>query len=193
MLNGKWGPYKSTGFGIVVVTRERDLIGYGKGTPPGWCSTASAAEAWALQTILTCSFPPQLRSGCLSLLRPAAEGTAKATEAGKPLARIWKTITHALDGNVTVLSTNCLLTWLPAHQTLATVGHRELSNGQKCQSWIGGPTDWLTHSRSKPRPGTSSPPHSSVAWTARPVQPSMLLSYLGKSRIPSEQPQSGCG
>ena len=45
MLNGKWRPYRSTGFGIAVVTLEGDLIGNGEGTPPSWCSTAAAAEA----------------------------------------------------------------------------------------------------------------------------------------------------
>ena len=49
----------------------------------------------------------------------------------KPLARIWKTIAYALDGNVTVLATEGLLTWLPAHQTFAGVGVRELSKGHK--------------------------------------------------------------
>ena len=58
MLNGRRKAVKATGFGIAVVSKHGDLLAYGLGRPPSWCSTAAAAEVWAVQVILTLC-PPE--------------------------------------------------------------------------------------------------------------------------------------
>ena len=122
MLHGKWVQYRTTGFAIVVV-HEGSLLGYGLGTPPHWCKTAAAAEAWALATVIRHSpIVPAMRTDCLSLLRTAENGTLSATQAGRQLARIWQAISHALDGDIQVLTNEGSLTWMPAHQTIAMIG-----------------------------------------------------------------------
>jgi len=104
LLHGKWLQYRSTGFGIVVATSDGDLLGYGHGAPPHWCSTAAAVETWAIQTILSvCPFPPQMRTDCQSILKIAAEGSAKATHASRQLARLWVRIDAILEQDVACL------------------------------------------------------------------------------------------
>lgn len=132
MLNGTWKPYRSTGFGVVVTSRDGQLLGYGNGMPPHWCKTAASAEAWALCTILMITpFPPQMRTDCLSLLATAREGHAKATDPRSPLARIWCMISGALEGDLEQLDGGGLLVWMPAHQSIASVGEGKLSSGAR--------------------------------------------------------------
>ena len=132
MLNGKWKPLRATGFGIVVANRQGDLLAFGFGSPPPWCSTAAAAETWALSMVLSiCPSPPQMRTDCYSLLTMARSGTAAATDASRLLARIWSNIAHYLDQDISALADSRLLVWVPAHQTLAMVGEKKLSNGAR--------------------------------------------------------------
>ena len=42
MLNGKWKAMRVAGFGIVVTTREGQLLGFGVGAPPSEFTTAAA-------------------------------------------------------------------------------------------------------------------------------------------------------
>jgi len=138
LLHGKWKAFRTTGVGIAVVALDGSLLGFGRGSPPPWCRTAAAAEAWALQVVLTiCPFPPAMKTDCLSLLRTAEQGTCRATNWCKTLARIWSTIANSLDGDITRLSTNERLVWMPAHQTLAMIGEKKLSNGRRlsCIDW----------------------------------------------------------
>ena len=132
MLDGKWKPFRSIGFGIVVATREGDLLAYGQGSPPSWCKTAVAAEAWALQMVLRlCPVPLAMRTDCLSLLHTLERGTKNATASSKHLARIWQMIAHATDGDLQQLARSERLVWMPAHQTLQAVGERKLSSGER--------------------------------------------------------------
>jgi hypothetical protein len=115
----------------VVVAPGRSLAAYGLGVPPGWCRTAAAAEAWALHVALMQSaFPPKLRTDCMSLLTTARGGAAQATEARRPLARIWKLISSSLDGCIEAIAERGLLVWMPAHQPLSAIGSKALSNGK---------------------------------------------------------------
>ena len=69
MLNGRWKALRATGFGIAVVSKQGDLLAYGLGCPPSWCSTAAAAEVWAVQVILTlCPFAPQMHTDCMAII-----------------------------------------------------------------------------------------------------------------------------
>ncbi len=131
LLDGEWVEYRATGFGLAVVALDGRLVAFGRGCPPGWCTTAAAAEAWALATALTLSpFPPQLRTDCQALLTTAEEGAQKALAANRPLARAWAVIAAALDGDLANLTREQKLVWLPAHQTTAAIGERLLSNGR---------------------------------------------------------------
>ncbi len=127
-----------TGFGIAVVSETGHLLTYGLGWPPSWCSTAAAAEAWALQVVIKfCPFPPQLRTDCMALLTTVSNGTAKATHHSKPLARVWRLIAEALDVDISSLLEGDKLAWMPAHKSLRAVGEAKLSNG--CRLTI---VDW---------------------------------------------------
>ncbi len=132
LLNGRWKELRVTGFGIVVATREGRLLGYGFGWPPSWCATAAAAEAWALQTVISiCPFPPAIRTDCQSLLDTARAGTLRATAASKPLARVWRLIADAMGTDVSTLMAGGLLVWLPAHLGHSAIGEVKLSDGSR--------------------------------------------------------------
>ena len=132
MLLGKWRPLRVTGYGIAVVAADGSLLGYGLGWPPSWCTTAAAAEAWALSIVLTqVPFPPQLRTDCLALLHTARAGTRRATHHSRPLARIWKMIAETIGTDIASLMHNDLLVWLPAHKSLNAVGEVKGSNGKR--------------------------------------------------------------
>ena len=138
LLNGRWKELRVTGFGIVVATRAGRLLGYGLGWPPSWCSTAAAAEAWALQTVISvCPFPPDMRTDCESLLKTASAGTQHATKASRPLARVWRLIADTMGTDVSTLMTTGLLVWVPAHLSHSAVGEAKLSDGSRLT-----PVDW---------------------------------------------------
>jgi hypothetical protein len=131
LLDGEWVDYRAVGFGVVVVSMDGSLMGFGKGCPPTWCTTAAAAEAWALATTLSLTpFPPAMRTDCQALLATAQEGYQKAVGANKPLARVWSQIAAAVDEDLGSLVRDERLVWLPAHQTVAAIGSRRLSNGR---------------------------------------------------------------
>ena len=131
MLDGKWTDYRATRFGIVVAS-DGGLLGYERGCPPSWCTTAAAAETWALaKAVHLTAFPPQIRTDCQSLLTIAGEGTQRALAADKPLARAWGLIATALDGDVASIIRNEKLVWLPAHLPMGAIGERKLSNGRR--------------------------------------------------------------
>ena len=132
MLYGKWSALRSTGFGIAVISKDGGVLGIGIGIPPSWVTTAAAAEAWALKTVLELSpFIPLMCTDCLGLLQTADQGTERATASNRVLARIWVQIARALDGNIRRLVSRDNLIWLPAHLTLQAVGERKLSNGAR--------------------------------------------------------------
>ena len=88
LLEGTHIDYRATGFGIVVVSPCRDLVAYGLGVPPCWCSTAAAAETLALHMALSeAAFTPCIRTDCQSLLTVASDGTASATAASNAILR----------------------------------------------------------------------------------------------------------
>ena len=132
MLHRQWRLLRVTGFGIAVASKSGSLLGYGFGWPPSWCTTAAAAEAWALQVVLeTCPFPPKMRTDCLALLSTAREGSRRAEHHSRPLARIWRLIRQAIDVDIASLVDGGLLAWVPAHKTLKAVGEAKDSNGNR--------------------------------------------------------------
>ena len=55
MLDGKVDLLRATGFSIAITSSGGDLLGTARGNTPQWCSTAEAAEAWALLEVLRLS------------------------------------------------------------------------------------------------------------------------------------------
>ena len=93
LIMGNWSAFRVTGFGVVVVSAEGKLIGYGFGSPPTRISTAAAAELWAIDFVISAyAFPPTMKTDCASILTSARGGTVSATCASRPLARLWKSI-----------------------------------------------------------------------------------------------------
>ena len=132
MLNGRWRPYRCTGFGLVVIGAEGQLLAYGRGQPPHWCKTAAAAEALALCYVVTqAPFVPSIRTDCLSLISTAAAGIHKATEPRKLLARVWVLIGTALDGDLQQRGDSSTLVWVPAHTSPSSIGEAKRSDGAR--------------------------------------------------------------
>jgi len=130
LLDGEWVDYRATGFGIVVAATDGRLVAYGHGCPPAWCTTAAAAETWALAKALSLSsFPPHLRTDCQGLLASAGHSQSVILGADRPLARAWAVIAAALDGDTASLERDGRLVWMPAHQSMAAIGAKRLSNG----------------------------------------------------------------
>ena len=129
MFDGKVQLLRATGFGIAITSPEGDLLGTARGNPPQWCSTAAAAEAWALLEVLRHSTsPPKMRTDCLSLLKTAQAGTEAATAPSRQLARIWVCVANILDGDLTALKRTNLLVWQPdgaVHRTEAWLRRQE--------------------------------------------------------------------
>ena len=132
LVDGKVVPLRATGFGIAIIAENGDLLAIARGAPPRWCTTAAAAEAWALLEVLRLSaFAPKVRTDCLALLTTARQGTAIATGPGRPLARIWRAIAEILDGDIIALAKNDVLVWQPAHQTAHAIGERICFDGRR--------------------------------------------------------------
>ena len=118
------------GFGLVAVGSDGELLAWGWGAPPNWCDSASAAEAWALCTVLqVCGPDDRIVTDCLGLLKTAEKGAAAATTAKKCLARTWNLIAHHVDGRLETLRESRKLTWMPAHRPPAAIGNALKSTG----------------------------------------------------------------
>ena len=134
-LNSRWSALATYGFGIVVYTTEGDLIAWGCGIPPAWTDSASAAEAWALAVVTSNALhPPMVITDCLGLLHTAEAGTAAATCGKRQLARTWAVIANNLDGDISQLTRERRLCWMPAHQGIGAIGVATKSNGKTITS-----------------------------------------------------------
>jgi hypothetical protein len=132
LLDGKWKALRCAGFGIVVVSATGDLLGYGLGWPPSWCTTAAAAEAWALQFVVDyCPFVPAIRTDCQALVTTAASGTPSATHHTRPLARVWKRIAHSAGDDIADMVSCGKLVWVPAHKSHRAIGEAKKGDGQR--------------------------------------------------------------
>ena len=125
MKSGPVWELRRTGCAILVVSAAGDLVAFGNAVPPPWVRTAAASEVWALMLVLTVAIaPPPILTDCLSLLSAAACGSASVTRPPLPLAHLWSRIAALLDGDVSVLATSALLTWIPAHGgSASTIGN----------------------------------------------------------------------
>ena len=129
MLNPRRRQLATCGFALAAVTRAGDLCAWGWGVPPSWCDSASAAEAWALCTVLRISpVHGRIVTDCLGLVKTAREGTGAAVTAKRQLARVWGNIARSLDGKIDRLVTDKALIWMPAHLAANAIGRARKSN-----------------------------------------------------------------
>ena len=84
MVNPKRLALATAGFALAAVGRDGKLWAWAWGAPPEWCDSASAAEAWALATLLkTQAQMPWVITDCLGLLKTAETGAVAATGSRK--------------------------------------------------------------------------------------------------------------
>jgi len=138
LLDGPSKLFGRTGFAIVAVGPQGELLAYAHGAPPSWIRTAAAAEAWALYTVLRSSPTfPAIVTDCLGLVDTLSRGPARAVGAARPLARLWSMIFLALDWQVPAKEQLDRFIWMPAHGGVGTIGSALKSNGVPVS-----PTDW---------------------------------------------------
>jgi len=131
LMMNNWATLRCTGFGVVVVSNEGKLLGYGYGSPPSRIATAAAAELWAIDFVISLNaFPPKMKTDCMSILTSARGGTIAATCASRPLARLWRNIAENVGIDISTLLKDGLLTWVPAHLSIKAVGEKRLQGGQ---------------------------------------------------------------
>ena len=129
---------RRTGCSLVVVSQDGDLVAYGHAVPPAWVRSAAAAELWAVMLVLLANpAPPPIVTDCLSILTTAIGGTASAIAPSRPQAQIWDRIATILGADVSMLVDCSLLTWMPAHRSMAVIGAAMRSDGRpvSAQDW----------------------------------------------------------
>ena len=121
---------RRTGCALVVVSAAGDLVAFGNAVPPRWVRTSAGAELWSLMLVLTIALaPPPTITDCMSILTASAAGSARAQDPRRPLAQIWSRIGALIDDDVSALTSNDHLVWMPAHGGLATIGRAVRSDG----------------------------------------------------------------
>ena len=121
--------WRATGYSVVVHSRSQGLLAFGGGVPPPWCTSAAAAEAWALLMAIHLSVVmPRVITDCKGLVDTVCAGLTAATAPSRVLARIWVAINAELDGKLHYLVT--ALSWMPAHQTAAMIGNPVRGTGR---------------------------------------------------------------
>ena len=112
-MHGTCKPYRATGFGVVVVFRGGELLGFGFGTSPSHIASAAAAELWALRFVLSLNpFPPKVKTYCQSIISAARRGTSAVTHHSRQHARAWTGIVEFVGDDVSSLVTNGLVVWV---------------------------------------------------------------------------------
>ena len=129
-------PFQRVGAGIIGI-RNGVPEAVAMAIPPPWISTIPGAEAWTLYLVLSmCCSPPNIMTDCLGNRRTLLEGKEMATAANRPLARVWAAIFACCEG-LLLQQLDDMLTWGPAHTTLASLGTRLRSDGRPLT-----PLDW---------------------------------------------------
>ena len=77
-------------------------------------------------------FIPRVVTDYKGIIDTSSRGTAAATTASCPNARIWNMMAASLDSDISVLREQVI--WMPAHQTTAAIGSRIKSDGKEVSS-----------------------------------------------------------
>jgi hypothetical protein len=112
---------RRTGFAVVIVGSQGNLVGFGHGRPPHWITSAAGAEAWAFSFVVS-SNPavPRTITDCMEVCNALRGGRGAATAGNKRLARVWGRTFNALE-DFTQEDAQQLI-WMPAHGSAGTVG-----------------------------------------------------------------------
>ena len=122
-------PFQRVGAGMVALDNGIP-VALATATPPPWIDTIPGAEAWALYAVLSMCFQlPRINTDCLGNRKTLLDGMEAATAASRPLARVWAAIFTCCEGAL-VSQLDEMLTWGPAHTSLATLGTRLKSDGR---------------------------------------------------------------
>ena len=106
---------RRTGFGVVVVSCNGSLLGYGAGEPPSWIVDAAGAEVWAYYSVLALNPSiPDIVTDCKGILDGLRSDPFYTTGPKKALARTWQHIRNVLDDDFTLARTR--LCWMPSHR-----------------------------------------------------------------------------
>ena len=90
LLDGPRTLTSATGAGYAAVSSHGALVAYGHGTPPPWATTIPAVEAWAFSVVLHNTLARRaVVTDCLGNVNILEKGEGWATEAKRPMARIW--------------------------------------------------------------------------------------------------------
>ena len=149
-----FGIRRRTGFAIVIVSAQHDLLACGRGMPPNWVKDAAGAEAWAFAVMLRmCPTVPRTTTDCLNIVKTIAGGRGKATAASSPLARIWATAFDILDDMECTAEDFEKVAWMPAHRGQDTIGQVVASEGRiltALEWWANRLVDALAKSAASP-------------------------------------------
>ena len=126
LLDGPRALTAAQGAGFAAVGPRGELWAYGHGAPPPWARTIPAVEAWAFSVVLHNTMARRaVITDCLGNVKILERGAELATDARRPMARLWGPIFQAMDG----CADDGQLTWMPAHTSVADVGRRIRSDG----------------------------------------------------------------
>ena len=129
-------PFRRLGAGFVGVLRGAP-VALANALPPPLVDTIPGAEAWALYVILSmCHSLPSVVTDCLGNRLTLLEGREAATNAQRPLARVWTAIFSCCE-DALLQHLDAMLTWGPAHTSWASLGSRLRSDGKPLTA-----TDW---------------------------------------------------
>lgn len=122
---------RCTGFAIVIVRWDGTFLAAGNGHPPGWINDSGGAEVWAFLVVLSICFScPRIVTDCFNILNMLMAGRQNATDAMRPLARVWSAVYCALEADDCSSFVNRDVIWMPAHCSVAALGIRIKSDGR---------------------------------------------------------------
>jgi len=121
---------RATGFGVVAVGAQGEVLAMAHGQPPEFVRNAPGAEAWGLHVVLSNVVrPPTITTDCLGLISQVLRGFNDALASRKPLARVWALIARSLDHKVPEEWAHRRFRWMPAHKARSAVGTALRSDG----------------------------------------------------------------
>jgi len=122
--------HRATGFGILAVGEQGQVLAAAHGRPPEFVLNAPGAEAWALHIVLShVAQPPMITTDCLGLISQLVRGFDDALSSRKPLARVWALIANSLDHAAPADWTHRRFRWMPAHKARSAIGTAFCSDG----------------------------------------------------------------
>lgn len=126
-LDGPVAELTTTGWAVVVLNDDGEVIASAFGLPPPWVTDIGGAEGWALLQAVGMAMPgPNIfLSDCKTAVDTLVSGSKKATSSKCTHARVYALLFAALD-DTPVES----IVWMPAHQADGMAGKLARSDGK---------------------------------------------------------------